>query len=304
MSRIHSFAELHHRLSALPRRARIAICWPSDEHSLHAVLTAVEAGWAEALLVGQCHEATLQALAPEHRQWVEQIVAPDAETAIQQAVQLVHDGQADVLMKGMVNTDNLLRHILNKEYGLRPAGAVISHIAVYETPPIDRLLIISDVAVIPEPTLEQREAQIGYTTQIARSLGIDHPRAALLHFTEKVNEKFPLTLDYVTLKERCAAGQYGALTLDGPLDLLCAIHPEALEAKGLQSPLEGKADILLMPNIQAGNILYKALEFFPVRSDSASLLAGTSAPVVLTSRGDTTQAKVNSLALAALQMKH
>lgn len=303
MSAIHSFEQLHERLTLLKRRARVAICWPADPHSLHAVLDAVEEGFAEAILIGECHEPTLAKLKPELQQHLQRIEAPDAESAIQKAVQLVHDGQADVLMKGLVNTDNLLRHVLNKEYGLRPAGAVISHAAVFETPQLDRLLIISDVAVIPEPTLEQREAQLQYTTAIARSLGIETPKVGLVHFVEKVNEKFPLTLDYVSLKENAEAGKYGSVVVDGPLDLLCAIHPAALQKKGLTSSLNGETDILLMPNIQGGNILYKALEFFAEGSTSASLLCGTTAPVVLTSRGDTAETKVNSLALAALQMK-
>ena len=301
MSTISSFLDLYDRLQTLPRRSRVAVCHPSDGHTLRAVVEAVEMGFIHAVLVGETHEKTLLNLSPEVSAHIERRPASTAADAIRQAVQLVHNGEADILMKGMVNTDDLLHEVLNKTYGLRPEGNVISHVAVFETSETDRLLILSDVAVIPFPTLEQRAAQIRYTTAVARSLGIEVPRIALLHFTEKVNEKFPLTLDYETLKTQAAQGEFGSVLLDGPMDLLCAILPVALTNKGLKSCLEGEADILLMPDIQAGNILYKALQYFPQSSTSASMLCGTSAPVVLTSRGDTIETKINSLALAALQ---
>ena len=303
MSPITSFIALYDRLQALPQRARVAVCHPSDDHTLRAVIEAVEMGFIHAILVGEVHENTLRQVAPEVAAHIEHRPAPTIAEAIRKAVQLVHDREADLLMKGMVNTDDLLREVLNKTYGLRPEGNVISHVAVFETSETDRLLLLSDVAVIPAPTLEQRAAQLRYTTTVARSLGIEVPRVALLHCTEKVSEKFPLTLDYVTLKARAAQGEFGPILLDGPMDLLCAILPTALTNKGLQSCLDGKADILLMPDIQAGNILYKALQYFPQSSTSASMLCGTSAPVVLTSRGDTIETKVNSLALAALQCR-
>lgn len=302
MSAIRNFSELHQQVLQLPKRVRVAVCRPADEHTLQAVLEAVEMGFVRAILVGECAENLLENLDPKVREQIERVPAVGDEEAAQKAVEWVHDGKADVLMKGLLNTDVLLRHVLNKEYGLRPEGAVISHIAAFETGRVDRLLLVSDVAVIPQPTLEQRAAQLRYTTTMARRLGIETPRAAMLHCTEKVSEKFPLTLDYVTLKERVAAGEFGSMLLDGPLDLACALSPAALADKRIESSLEGQADILLMPDIQAGNILYKAVHFFLPDGLSASLLCGTTHPVVLTSRGDSTATKINSLALAALQV--
>jgi len=221
---------------------------------------------------------------------------------MQRAVQLVHDGEGDVLMKGLVNSDDLLRHILNKTYGLRPTGAVITHASAVSLPGFDRLVVLSDVAVIPYPTLEQRAAQLDYTVALSRTLGTACPRVALLHCTEKVSEAFPVTLDYVELCRRAAAGEWGEVLVDGPLDLLCALSPEGLADKGLESPLEGRADVLIVPDIEAGNVLYKTLGLLVPGARFASMLCGTTHPVVLTSRGDSVDVKIDSLALAALRV--
>lgn len=300
MTPIRSFSQLHQQVQQLPTRVRLAVARPADDHTLTAVIEAIRLGFVHAILVGECDEALLATLTPDELQHIERHPATDAADAMQRAVQLVHDGQADILMKGLVNTDDLLRQVLNKEYGLRSEGEVITHLAVFDTHELDRLLFISDVSVIPTPTLDQRVAQLRYTTAAARAMGIAEPRVALLHFCEKVSDRFPLTLDYVALKERAAAGEFGPVRVDGPLDLTCAISPEHLAAKRLESSLEGRADILLMPDIQAGNIFYKVLPFFSTAATSASLLCGTTKPVVLTSRGDSIATKVNSLALVAL----
>lgn len=300
MTPIRSFSELRQQASRLPHRLRLAVAHPSDDHTLTAVVEAIRLGFVHAILVGECDENTLATLTPEEWQHVERRPAENAAEAMKQAVQLVHDGQADILMKGMVNTDDLMRQVLNKEYGLRLEGEVITHLAVFETHELDRLLFISDVSVIPQPSLEQRAAQVRYTTQVARAMGIATPRVAFLHFCEKVSERFPITLDYVQLKERASKGEFGSVLIDGPLDFVCAISPDHLAAKRIASPLGGQADILLMPDIQAGNMLYKLLPFFSTAATSASLLCGTTKPVVLTSRGDSIETKINSLALAAL----
>ncbi|RRD78499.1 phosphate butyryltransferase [Alloprevotella sp. OH1205_COT-284] len=302
MSAVCSFSDLRNQVCRFAKRFKIAVCQPSDEHTLQAVLQVVEMGFAHAILVGETAEGVLEHIPAELCDHIEHIPAEDDETAAQKAVQLVHDGEAQILMKGLVNSDVLLRHVLNKTYGLRTENAVISHIAVFETQELNRLLILSDVAVIPYPNLEQRIAQLNYTTAMARRIGINKPKVALLHCTEKISEKFPITTDYVLLKKRAEAGEWGEILIDGPLDLSCAISAEALTHKRIVSSTEGEADILIMPDIQAGNVLYKSIQLFARNSTSASLLCGTTNPVVLTSRGDTIETKVNSLALAALQV--
>lgn len=178
---VRSFPELRSRLTATGRRVRVVVCRPADAHTLQAVLESVRLGFVHALLVGEYDAATLAAAPPEVRAEVECVPAADAAEAMQRAVQLVHDGEGDVLMKGLVNSDDLLRHILNKTYGLRPAGAVITHASAVSLPGFDRLVVLSDVAVIPYPTLEQRAAQLNYTVALSRTLGTACPRVALLH---------------------------------------------------------------------------------------------------------------------------
>lgn len=301
-SPLRSFSELRAHLSTRHRRVRVAVCRPCDEHTLSAVLESVRLGFVHAILVGDVHESTLSAASPDVLSEVERVSVADVGESIRTAVEMVHDGRADLLMKGLVNSDDLLRHVLNKTYGLRSPGAVITHAATVQLPMLDRLIVVSDVAVMPFPTFEQRVAQVHHTLAVARRLGCACPRVALLHCTEKVSESFPVTLDYVEILRRAEAGEFGAALIDGPLDLLCALSPRGLEDKGLTSRLEGRADVLIVPDIEAGNVFYKTLGLLVPGAEFASMLCGTTRPVVLTSRGDTTAVKVNSLALAALQV--
>lgn len=300
---IRSFEQLHHHLAQLPSRCRVAVAHPADAHTLQAVLEAVQLGFVEAFLVGEVYAPLLENISSEIAAWVHHIPASDAGVAMQQAVQMVHDGEADALMKGLVNTDDLLRHVLNKTYGLRQEGGVISHVAAFHLPQLERIVLMSDVAVIPTPSPEQRRAQLTYATALAHQLGIDTPRVALLHFCEKVSEKFPITLDYAALKEEANEGVFGKVIVDGPLDLLCSLSPQGLVDKHLTSVLEGQADVLIFPDIETGNAVYKTLSFLVPKAEAASMLVGTTHPVVLTSRGDSITTKVNSLALAAIQTK-
>ena len=300
-ARITSFAQLHQHLAQHTSRCRVAVAQPADEHTLQAVLNAVQLQFVEAFLVGEVYTPLFEQLPSEIAPWVHHIPTPDAATAMQTAVQMVHDGEADVLMKGLVNTDDLLRHVLNKNYGLRPEGSIISHLAAFHLPQLERIVLMSDVAVIPTPSPVQRRAQLLYASGLAHQLGIQQPRVALLHFCEKVSEKFPLTFDYADLKDEVTTGEWGNVLVDGPIDLLCALSPQGLADKQLKSSLEGKADVLLFPDIETGNAVYKTLSFLVPDAEAASILVGTTHPVVLTSRGDSITTKINSLALAALQ---
>jgi len=202
-----------------------------------------------------------------------------------------------VLMKGIINTDNLLRAVLNKEHGLLPKGHILSHVTVAEIPTYNKLLFFSDAAVIPRPTLDHFDAMIRYNLDVCRRMGIDTPRVALIHCTEKVNEKFPHTLDYVTLKERAEAGEYGDMFLDGPMDAKTACDAHSGEVKGISSPVVGHADMLIFPNIESSNTFYKAISLFG-QACMAGMLTGTTAPVVLPSRADSDNSKYYSLVLA------
>lgn len=212
---------------------------------------------------------------------------------------LVRAGEADVLMKGLLNTDNLLRAVLDKENGLLPRGRVLSHITASQIPGHDRLLFFSDAAVIPFPTPEQRAAQVGYMAEVVRAFGIECPRIALIHCSEKSSPKFPVTADYAALKEQAAAEAFGCATIDGPMDVKTACDPHSGAVKGIVSPINGQADAMLMPDIESGNVFYKTLTCF-AGATNAGMLVGTSAPVVLPSRSDSTRSKLYSLAMACL----
>lgn len=300
MQAIHSFKSLTDHLAALGRRFRIAVVCGSDASTCGAALRAVKEGFADVYFVGDC--AIIQAMpgvAEAGEQYVHYVEASDHEEAARRAVTMVHEGKADVLMKGLIHTETLLRAVLNKEWGILPKGQLLTHIAVCEIPSYDKLLFFSDAAVIPYPTHEQRAEQVRYMAEMLHAFGIEEPRIALLHCAETVNDKFPHTLGYRELCERARQGEWGHLIVDGPLDLRTSCDPVALHVKGIDSPVEGHADGLIVPDIESGNILYKCITLFG-GARVAGTLKGPKAPVILSSRGDDEEAKFHSLALATM----
>ena len=279
MKTIHNFEELRERLRQ-GEPCRVAAIETTDSHSSEAVETAVREGWAK----------------------VTNLTTGDPQRSADEAVQMVRNGEADVIMKGIINTDMLLRAVLNKEHGLLPKGNVLTHLSAIYLPMLGRIILMGDPAVIPYPTLEQREAMIRYTVKLAAAYGIEEPRIALIHCTEKVSEKFPLTLDYVQLIEKSKRGEFGKAIVDGPTDLKCAICKESADIKGIVSPLEGRADMLMMPDIEAGNVFYKTLTAFTDAQLAVGLM-GAACPISLTSRSDSMETKLNSLAMACLQVR-
>ena len=179
-------------------------------------------------------------------------------------------------------------------------GNVLSHVSAMRSPAYHKMLFMSDAAVIPYPTFEQRIAMIRYVIRLCNLYGIEQPRIALIHCTEKVSPKFPITLDYQKIVEMCQAGEFGNAIIDGPSDLKCAVDKESADIKGIHSPLEGNADAVIMPDIEAANVYYKAITAF-TDTRLAVGLQGTSCPVTLTSRADSAETKYNSLAMACLQ---
>ena len=278
MDTIQNLDEMIGRLIAKGGKKRIGVICPRDESTRKAVEEATSAtGFAEAVVFDD----------------------DDVLVAAQQAVAAAREGKVDVLMKGTLNTDDLLRAVLNKETGILPKGRVLTHLTCAQIPSYDKLVFCSDVAVIPYPTAEQREEQLKYLLQLMRSMGVEEPRVGLINCTEKVNEKhFPVTVEYRQLAEKAATGVFGPCIVDGPLDLKTCFSPEALHKKGINSPLEGRADAIIFPDIQAGNVFYKTITCFIPGVETAAVLAGTQVPVVLPSRGDSPKNKLYSLALA------
>ena len=298
MEVIRNFEELVSHLSQRTERRRVAVVCPNDHSSQEAVARALDEGIADILIVGADEEA--KAFFAKYGERIESVDASDVDEAATKAVALVREGRADVLMKGLLNTDNLLRAVLNKETGILPKGRVLTHIACAQMPQYDRLLFCTDVAVIPRPTKEQREEQLRYVLELCRTMGVEKPRVALINCSEKVNEKhFPHTVEYRELVAKAEAGEFGPCIVDGPMDLKTSLSEAALKKKHLVSPIEGKADALIFPGIQSGNVFYKAITLF-CQADTAAILKGPQVPVVLTSRGDSPASKFYSLALACL----
>ena len=277
-----------------------ASVWLWYGHTQEAISMALKGGFMHAICVGARKEIEQSEYLRPYMDHIEIVDADDKDAAAAKAVEIVREGNADVLMKGLINTDNLLHAVLNKEKGILPKGRVLTHIAAVQVPTYPKLLFFTDAAVIPYPTHEQRIEQVRYVSELCHSFGIEEPRIALNHCTEKPNEKFfPFTLGYAEIKEKAAAGEFGKCIVDGPLDLKTSCNLEALQTKGIDSPIQGEADAIIFPDIEAGNAFYKAVTTF-CPGEIAAMLKGPLAPVVLTSRGDSVISKFYSLSLAII----
>lgn len=280
---------------------KMAVAAAQDDAVLHAVWEAKKRGIADAILVGD--EAKIREIAASINMDLtgfEIIDEPDMVQAALKAVKLAHDGVVDMYMKGLVDTKNFLKSVLDKEVGLR-TGKPLSHVAVFEIPAIDRLLFLTDVAFITYPTLEDKIHIIDNTVPVCQACGVENPKVAPLAAVEVVNPKMQATVDAAELTKMCEEGQITGCVVDGPLSLDLAIDPEAAKHKGATDrKIQGDADILLFPDIHAGNLVYKCLVHTVPGFKNGCILTGTKVPVILTSRSDTFETKVNSIALAAV----
>ena len=278
---------------------KVSVSNAQDEPVLQAVKAAKEQNIATAILVGD--EAKIREIAASIDMDLtdfEIINEPDTEAAALKAVELVHNGKADILLKGLLETKTFLKSVLNKEVGLR-TGKMLSHVCVFEIEGINRLLFFTDVAFNTYPTLADKVNIINNAVEVAHACGIECPKVAPLCAVETVNPKMQPTVDADNLTKMYEGGDFKGCQIYGPLSMDLAIDPEAAVHKGVDNPVAGHADILLFPNIDAGNITYKIL----VRTANVKIgnvLVGTSAPVVLTSRSDDFQTKLNSIALATV----
>ena len=293
------FSDLLSKVSQCDKK-KVAVAVAQDKAVLEAVKAAKERNIADAILVGD--EAKIREIAAEINMDLtgyEIINEPETVPASLTAVKLVHDGKADMYMKGLLDSKTFLKSVLDKEVGLR-TGAPLSHVCVFEIPGIDRLVFLTDVAFMPYPTLEDKVCIINYTVEVAKACGVDCPKVAPLAAVEVVNPKMPVTLEAAELTKMNEEGKITGCIVDGPLSLDIALYKEAAEEKGaLGRKVAGDADILLFPDIHAGNLVYKAIVHM-VDVKNGCILTGTQAPVILTSRSDTFETKVNSIALAAV----
>ena len=292
-------------LDAVKNRAgsapkRVVVANAVDAHTLEAVNDAVERGLVEATLVGD--EAALrQACAglgidPARFLLVHE---PGEAQAAARAVALVRAGQGQLLMKGLVSTDKYMRAILNKENGLLEPGGILSHVSVFEHARYPKLLVCGDVAVIPYPDLREKLAIIHYVTGVARALGIERPKVALIAASEQVLPKLQPSVDAAILAKMAERGQIQGAWVDGPMGLDAALDGESARIKGLGGPVAGDADALVFANIDAGNVFYKTSTKL-AGCEVAAMVVGARVPCVLSSRGDSALTKLYSIALAAL----
>ena len=278
----------------------VAVSVAQDDAVLEAVREAKEKGIANAILVGD--EAKIREIAASidmDLTGYEIIDEPDMIAASLKAVKLAHDGKADMYMKGLIDSKNFLKSVLDKEVGLRTGGP-LSHVAVFDVPGVEQLLFLTDVAFMTYPTLEDKVSIINNTVPVCNACGIDMPKVAPLAAVEVINTKMPVTLEAAELTKMNEEGKITGCIVDGPLSLDLAIDPKAAKHKGATDrKIQGDADVLLFPDIHAGNLVYKVM----VRVEGAKngcILTGTKVPCILTSRSDTFETKVNSIALAAV----
>lgn len=296
-------ADIIERARKLGRR-KLAVASAQESSVLEAVVDAWNEGIAEPILVGDPALITEAALEADRGKGVDissfRIVAEtDLMKSAVRAVELIRNGEADFLMKGIIDTSLLLKAVLNKENGIN-AGRLASHVAVMEVPTYHKLLVVTDAALNIAPDLPAFIDIINSAVTVAKALGVAMPKVALLAAVEKVNpDKMPCTVTASILTQMNRRGQIKGCIIDGPLALDNAISAESARIKKIQSDVAGDADILIAPDIEAGNILYKCLLDL-AQARGAGIVMGAAAPIVLTSRADTAETKLASIALASL----
>ena len=278
---------------------RTAVAHPCDESSLRGALEAAEAKIIKPILVGPA--ARVRALAASLNLDIspyQLIDTPYSHASAAKAVELVRNGEADALMKGSLHTDELMAEVVNKTTGIRTARR-ISHVFIMDVPTYPKPLFITDAAVNISPTLEDKVDIVQNAIELAQALRVEHPKVAILSAVETVTSKIPSTIDAAALCKMADRGQITGGILDGPLALDNAISPEAATIKGIKSPVAGDADILLVPDLEAGNMLAKELSFL-ANADAAGIVLGARVPIILTSRADNVRTRMASCAVAAL----
>jgi len=277
----------------------ISVACSQDKEVLIAVDMAKKEGIANAILVGDIEKTnTIANELNIDLSGYDLIDEKDLTQASLKAVSLVSEGKADMVMKGLVDTSIILKAVLDKEVGLR-TGKVLSHVAVFDVNGYDRLFFITDAAMNLAPDLQTKKQIIENACIVAHALDIEEPKVAAICAKEKVNPKMPDTVDAKELEDMCKNGEIKGGIVGGPFALDNAVSEEAAKHKGMDNPIAGKADILLAPDIEAGNILYKSLVFF-AESKNAGVIVGAKAPIILTSRADSEETKLNSIALGVL----
>lgn len=280
-----------------PKTVSVACC--QDKDVLMAIENARNENIVNAILVGNMEKTKEIAkdlnISLDNYNLVD---IKDLSEACLKAVELVSTGKADMVMKGLVDTSIILKSVLNKEIGLR-TGNVLSHVAVFDIDGYDRLFFVTDSAMNLAPDINTKKQIIENACSVARSLDIKEPKVALICAKEKVNPKMKDTVEAKELEDMYLRGEITGCIVGGPFALDNAVSEEAAKHKGMNHPIAGKADVLVVPDIEAGNVLYKSIAFF-AKCENAGLIVGAKAPIILTSRADSEKTKLNSIALGVL----
>ena len=278
----------------------VALAAAHDEIALQAITVAVERGFVDAILVGS--EEKIKRVAYDNQldiSAMEIFNIPNNKEAVEKAVRLVHDKDAGILMKGGIGTASLLKGVLNKEWGLRK-NPVLSHFALFEVKAYHhKLIAVTDVALNIAPNLKDKINIVNNAVEGLNLIGVERPKVAVIGAVELVNEMMPATIDAALLSKMAQREQIENCIIDGPLSFDIAISERSAQYKGIISDVAGDSDLLLMPDIEAGNILYKSFVFF-ADAKVAGVVLGASAPIVLPSRADSELSKLDSIVLAAI----
>lgn len=299
-----TFKEIYAELRNRGARKRMVAAWGVDSHTIAAAGKAVDLGLADVTLVGD--EKMIEEACREEGVDVSKFTIvhnPNELPSVAQAVQMIRDGEGDFLMKGLCSTDKFLRAILNKETGLLPPKGTLTHCTTLQIPCYHKLLFVGDVAVIPAPDLKQKQIIMECLVKTAKAVGVEKPKVAIIAATEQVLPSQPASLEAALLSKMVDRGQIKGCIADGPLALDVAIDQESVQIKGLVSPVAGDADCLLFPNIESGNVFYKANSKLVAGVKQAGILVGAKVPCVLSSRADSIDTKLNSIAIAAMSVK-
>lgn len=300
---ITKFEQVFEELRSKSKK-RLVAAWAVDNHTISAASLAVDKGLVEATLVGD--ESMIKSVCEAEGIDIKKfkiVNNGDELKSIAQAIDIINAGEGDILMKGLCSTDKYMRGILNKERGLLPPKAVLSHVSVIENPNYHKLLVFGDMAVIPAPDFKQKVAIVKYLVNVAKSFGIVKPKVAAIAATEQMLEGMPACVEAAMIAKMGDRNMIGNCSIDGPLALDVALNKEAAQIKKLNSDVAGDADCLMFPNIESANVFYKTNSMLCIGVKQAAMVAGAKCPCVLSSRADSIDTKLNSIALAALTAK-
>jgi phosphate butyryltransferase len=297
---IENLCQIEEKVLKLKKKYRIAVAWAHDPHTLGALNEAVKKNLIEALLIGKSPEINKICSAVNIDPTSFTIIESGNESAASaEAVRMVKSGEADIVMKGLVGSDIFLKAVMDKQTGIMLPNAILSYVAVLEIPAYHKLLFITDPAVIPYPDLDQKVAMVNYAIEMARQFGVEKPKVALIGASEKMSRHIGNSVDYAIICKMADRGQIKNCVIDGPLDLFLACDKKSIGLKGVETPVNGDADVLLFPSLESCNPFYKGLMLF-ANGELAGLLRGTEKPVILMSRSESEKSKYFCIALSCL----